>query len=341
MITSLFGYDIVFVTRPGSSAFSNYNVLYPTYFDPNNTATQPTLFDLEIRNNNQQQAYQIKIIASMEWRSTMLVQGSPITPNQQPLIYGQPLIIHNRDVISNYSANFEVGTSWDEILENNPGFKDLVINTGRFPDGLYVFRFYVEELVTRTQLSDIFTISINLRSPNPITLITPGSPIGFGISKVMDNQPYFVWFSNMNKYILRIWELQHSNYSVQQIEGMKPYYEKNDLLATSFSLPPESALQNNKIYAWQIAGQIETPAMTNPTFEKSNVYLFEISGDLPDYQDNQLLIQLLNQFSAEEVAGLDELIKLLEGGFVLKEEDYQKLMKMFSDGKKVKSITVR
>ncbi len=100
-------------------------------------------------------------------------------------------------------------------------------------------------------------------------------------------------------------------------------------------------MENNKIYAWQVLGEIDSPAATNITYEKSNVYLFEVSRDEAQQQDNQLLIQLLNQFSAEEVAGLEELLQLLELGYELKEEDYQRLMEMFSNGKKVKSITVQ
>jgi hypothetical protein len=329
--------------------------MYPTYFDPDNPASQPTLFHLEIKNLTgtsesplPAEDFDIKIIGRMEWRNTVLIPRSEITFREiQLLLAGQSIPIHNRDIITNDNTGmFDVDDEWDDVLNNNPEFKDLVVNSGRFPDGVYVFTFYVEDQTTNEQLSDEFSVSINLRSPNPITLITPGSPLGFGVSKVMDNQPYFVWFSNLNEYTLRIWELQHTNYSVQQIEGMEPYFEvpnsEIDLLnVTSFSLPVEFALENNKIYAWQVLGKIDSPAATNVTYEKSNVYLFEVSRDEAQQQDNQLLIQLLNQFSAEEVAGLEELLQLLELGYELKEEDYQRLMEMFSNGKKVKSITVR
>jgi hypothetical protein len=341
-IFQLFGQDNL-IEITSESGFSSFNVLYPTYFDPTNISSQPDLFAINLRNLTDSDL-QFKLIVSLEWRGRYLVTNNVITPinaNNYPIPPNAVMRVTNRDLITDNSEYFQAEQDWNDILNDNSDFKDLVFDMGRFPDGVYTFTFQAVEQDGSTPISNQETFTINLRSPNPITLITPGSPIGFGVSKVMDNQPYFVWFSNLSQYTLKVWELQHTNYSVQQIEGLTPYFEnEEDLTTTSFSLPVEYALENNRIYAWQVVGLVETPANTNPVYEKSNIYLFEVSNDLSDQSDNQLLIQLINQFSLDDVSGIDELIKLLENGYELTEADYQRLMQLFSDGKKVKSIKI-
>ena len=318
-----------------------FNVFYPTYFDPTNPAGQPDLFSLTLQNTTTEE-YPYQINFSMEWRGDELISNAKafslnnIQPNQTILIDSKSMLSEDEGY-----GSFYIDLSWEEILNSNSEFNDLIVNTGMFPDGVYRFTFQVINKITGDELSNIAYLTFTIRSTSSIQLITPGSPIGLGTSKVMDTHPYFVWFANFQNYTFRIWEVDDATYSSEQIEAMEPLLEESNINSTSYSYPIESNLEFGNIYAWQVLAEIKTPSQTNPTMQKSNVYLFEIARDQSNLNNNQLLIELLKQFSSSDVDGLEELIELLEKGYEMTEDDYHALLDKFSDGNKIKNVTIK
>ncbi|MCD4819270.1 MAG: hypothetical protein K8S23_11325 [Candidatus Cloacimonetes bacterium] len=324
---------------------TTYNILYPTYFDPDNPAGQPTLFDLTIRDINPSHTspYRISVKTSMTWRGNYLIENELATP-EQFLSFTSPIFLHNRDVIADETTtDWYVTAKWDEILDNNTDFKDQVLSLGKFPDGIYIFTFQVCEYNTDTAPGDPISIeypvTINLRSPNPITLITPGSPIGMGALEISDPNPYFVWFSNLHDYTFSIWELDDLSYSIDQIEQMTPYFTEEGISSNGFPFPASKTLKYNTDYAWQITSEIDTPSL-DIQIQKSNIYLFKVVGDESNAFDNSILIKLLESYITDDEEGVKELILSLKAGFKLSDEDFERLLYKFSTYKKIKKVTI-
>lgn len=308
---------------------STYNVLYPANFNPDEPDLQPDLFTITITGVAPSNAV---LFCRMIWEDESA--EITLTPN----IPGQfPTSLNSTEII-NYDPNgFSVEQDFDDFLER---IEDLIIDTGRMPDGSYIFNIGIyeegHEGDIAYQLSEPVTVVVVIRSPISISLITPGNPIGLGVTNISEPYPNFVWFSNLTDYTIKIFELDEMYETIDDIEMLEPYFVEKNIGRTSFFYPPSAPeFVYGRTYAWQVSAKVVSPIMSAESVYKSTMYLFRLSDSSAEEMSLQILINFLNQLDIE---GVDEVIKLLETGYTIdnliwqgKEIPFEDLMEILED----------
>lgn len=317
IISTLIAENVLLEITPSNMV---YNYFYPAYIDPANPEMQPFLFRLRAVNNGNDAVSNYQIQLRLQWRDQMLIDNllvEPKTGSQYEIIPagGEFNISSQQLIVSEESQNFSAidGIDFDDIMDSNQEFQDLILQLGYFPDGDYVFTAQMYE--GNDPLSNPVTFTFSIIAPTAVTLISPGNPIGLGPSVMSDYYPYFVWFSNLNHFEFLLYELQGGEESDEEIENQSELiYENKDIdNVLVFSYPSTApGLQENKLYAWQIKAQVTSPLAESDQAIKSNLYLFSISTDSEVNQNNQMLINFLEQIQIE---GMDQIISLLEQGY--------------------------
>jgi len=284
------------------------NVLYPANFNPDEPSMQPNIFMITLNGAVPDNAV---LHCKMTWEDeSALVTLTPDSPG------AFPSTINSEDIINNSPNGFSVDQTFDDFLDN---IEDLIIDTGRMPDGNYVFELGIYEQGHEGDpgylLSNLVTVVITIRSPISISLITPGNPIGLGVTNISEQYPNFIWFSNLGDYTIKIYELDGVYDTVEEIEMLDPYYVENGINGTSFSYPPSApVLEYNKTYAWQVNATTISPNESSQSVYKSTMYLFRLSDSNSQELGLQILINFLNQLG---ITGVDEVIGLLESGYTI------------------------
>jgi len=283
-----------------------YNVLYPANFNPDEPDLQPDLFTLTISGVIPTNAV---IHCVMSW------EGVFATATLSRKTQGQfPSYLSSSDIInSNDNPNYTIVQTFDDFLDS---IEDLIIDTGRMPDGTYVFEIGVyENGPTGDLISNMVTAILVIRSPISISLITPGNPMGLGVTNISEQYPNFIWYSNLDDYTIKIYELDGMYETMDEIEMLEPHFVETEIGGTSFSYPPRAPeFVYNTTYAWQISAIVESPIVSSESEYKSTMYLFKLSDAAAEELSLQILINFLNQLDIE---GADEIIKLLEAGYTL------------------------
>ena len=299
-----------------------FNIFYPLYLNPDEPEKQPEIFSATLTNDTDETIfYYLKFW--MSWRGNdLLPEGCKITPVNEELAphpsVNSSVTITNRDIITNATGNFDVECEVDDILSNNTEFEDLLLQTGRFPDGEYLFKLQAFDSNTDEELTEAKTVTITVTTPSPISLITPGNPLGMEPSEIFDLYPNFVWYSNLAEYTIKIFELNEQTGNVQtdeDIENLAPYFERQ-VSTTSFTYPTDAPpLEDGNVYAWQVSANIVSPLNPKEEVYKSKVYSFKVSSGEETNPDDLLLINFLRQLNADNS---EEVINLINNGFSVK-----------------------
>ncbi|MDA3813997.1 MAG: hypothetical protein PF570_07070 [Candidatus Cloacimonetes bacterium] len=304
MSLSLFAQYDLSVTQTQNT----YNVLYPANFNPDEPGQQPILFTLNITGVSPSNAV---LYCKMMWRDELAeITLTPNTPGQFPVN------LSSVDIINSSPTGFSTIQTFDDFLDN---IEDLIIDTGRMPDGNYIFEIGLYEEGhagdSAYLLSDLVTAIVVIRSPISISLITPGNPIGLGVTNISEQYPNFIWFSNFEEYTIEIYELDGMYDTIEEIEMLEPHFVETGIVGTSYSYPPNApTFEYNKTYAWQISAKVVSPVAASESEYKSTMYLFKLSDAASEELSLQILINFLNQLDIE---GAEEVISLLEGGYTL------------------------
>ncbi|MBN2461946.1 MAG: hypothetical protein JXB60_10125 [Candidatus Cloacimonetes bacterium] len=299
-----------------------YNYFYPSYIDPGNPESQPLLFWLTVTNTGEEDILDYEVWISFRWGEYELISNARVKPKPgspyETILTGQSFQFTSRDIIvSDESGYFYAieGLDLEDILDYNDEFKDRVLALGYFPDGYYVFTVQIYN-VEGYPLSDPATFAFTIIAPTSITLISPGNPAGMGVSSIPDPYPYFIWFSNMIDYRIRLYELDREISDPEEIELQYEVYFEDDVYNSVVYSYPLAAppLENNRIYGWQVLADVVTPMMTEEEELKSTINLFRISLEGGINQNDQLLMNFLQQLN---VAGIEEILLLLQNGYSL------------------------
>ena len=283
-----------------------YNILYPAYFNPEDSGNQPNLFTVTFSGD----PVDFVIHVTMQWYE----YSAFATLN--PDISGEfPPPLTNQEIINTNPLGFSIQQNFDKFLED---IEDQIVETGRMPDGNYYFEIACyqpgHEDQAGYEVSNKVFVTITIRSPISISLITPGNPIGLGPAPISDSYPNFIWFSNFIEYTIKVFEIDGEYTTPEEIELLDPYFE--DLCTITSYLYPTDApdLMIGRTYAWQVSADVSTPVGEEGSY-KSIIYSFLISTDQEDEMNNQILINFLEQLSIE---GLEELIALINSGYDVK-----------------------
>jgi len=288
-----------------SPSHSTYNVLYPANFNPDDPNLQPDLFRVSVLGVSTLNAV---LYCELTW------ENSHAEATLIPDVPGQfPTNFSSSEIINNSPMGFSIEQNFDDFLDD---IENLILDTGRMPDGNYVFNLRIfENDQNGIPLSNLETVVITIRSPISISLITPGNPIGLGVTNIAEPYPNFIWFSNLDNYTIKIYELDGVYETVEDIELLDPLYVETEISGTSFIYPPSAPeFEYNTSYAWQVSATVTNPIVSAESIYKSTMYLFKLSNTGAEELDMQILRNFLTQLNVE---GIDEVIRLLEAGYVI------------------------
>ncbi|MDN5354957.1 MAG: hypothetical protein PWQ09_1713 [Candidatus Cloacimonadota bacterium] len=314
LFSDFYPYKLDFAMQPPFSNNATFNIFQPSFFedyDPQSASTQPILFTVSIQNvATEFQDYEI--LFNMRWRD--LYADAILTPTTQEPVPGQIIRLTNRDILTDSnSASYEIDKNFDDVLKE---MEDIIQETGHMPDGSYFFSIQAFEPghlgEEERALSNIETLTINVNSPTPISLITPGNSLDMGPAKIQDTQPSFVWVSNLSQYRLKIYETELTATNEAEIVATEPYFEESNITGTSY-LYPDSApkLQPGYTYAWQVEAPLSTLGSNAETL-KSELYVFTIASN---YDLTPQAMQLYNFIEQLDIANKDQVLQLLQRGY--------------------------
>lgn len=299
-----------------------YNYFYPAYLDPADPASQPFLFMLTATNTGAEDIADYEVHVAFKWRGNPLIEAAIIKPqvNTEYEVFesGETFQLTNRDIVISGSTgsfyNVE-GLEFDDILDANAEFKDLVLNLGYFPDGDYLFEVKLLD-DTGLQISNTATFTFTIIAPTAISLISPGNPFGLEPASLSDPYPYFLWFSNLSEFTLNLYEVDDLVDDPEEIPLQSdPIFSRGISGATVLSYPTSAyPLQYNTLYAWQVSAVVSSPITGAQSNLKSNFFIFKILPETMGDQADQSVINFLEQLDIEE---LQELLQLFEAGYSL------------------------
>ena len=270
-----------------------YNVLRISSFDVKNANNQPVFFTVRTRNITTEDLTDIWLHFSMTWNNQNLIDpNTRARYKNSQLLPGESITFTNRDVFTESNSFFFDGPipriTVSEIIDNLTELRDVILNTGLFPDGSYTITTQFKNESGTIEHSPKRTLTFTVRNPGGIFLIRPGSVPGSAITTVTSTPVTFLWSSNLtgsqvgNRFTLLIKE-----------------FDDPDLLTPSFietsgnTIVNFSNIQNtyysefinfkeNRYYAWQISTDLFDPAagsFSAPSEIKSPYYVFRYSTE--------------------------------------------------------------
>ena len=289
-----------------------YNEFYPAQFNPNEPLSQPVFFTLMITGNIEEVA---SIKFEMSWNDYDAVAN--ITPENGGTF---PTTLNNQDFINSSPTNLNIDDpdAFDPVIN---AIEDYILETGRIPDGTYLFTFtaYNSDETYSSQAS----MNLIIQAPIAIGLITPGGPIGLPPIDITYQNPDFIWYSNLTDYIFSIFdisELPVDQRTADNIEVLSPLFEI-DTQTTFLSYPPEAAaLEFDNTYAWRVTAPISIPMGSGTELYKSAFYVFKVVTDGGMDPGEIILNNFLNNITGPQAAAI---LELLNNGYELQEIMWQ------------------
>ncbi|RLC46539.1 MAG: hypothetical protein DRI23_12265 [Candidatus Cloacimonadota bacterium] len=291
-----------------------YNEFYPAQFNPDEPLSQPIFFTLTISGVVED----VKTVRfEMNWNDNYALANITTEGEDVPF----PAMLTNQDFINSDPIGLDIDNAdaFDDILD---AIEDYILETGRIPDGTYLFTFTALDEDGNALSSD--QMQLIIQAPIAIGLITPGGPIGLPPVDITFQTPDFIWYSNLSDYTFSIFdisELDEDQRTPDNIEVLQPYYEQTNVFGTSLAYPPEApALEVDKIYAWRVAASISIPIGSGTEPYKSGFYVFRIVTEGGVDPGEVILGNFLNNVSGEQAAAI---LELLNNGYELQEIEWQ------------------
>jgi hypothetical protein len=317
LLLPLFSQSINIVIAPSRVI---YNYFYSSYLDPSNPGGQPQLFMLTATNTGQENISDYEIHLSFFWREYELIDDAVVVPKSgtpyEVIEPGEILNLSNRDILISGDAssftNIE-GLEFDDILDASDEFKDLVLDLGYFPDGDYIFEIILRD-DSGEAISNPATFTFTIISPTAVSLISPGSPFGLEPAFILDLHPYFLWFSNLSDFTLKLYEVDEMCDNPDDIPLQSDPVFEVDLTGTTVLSYPTSAypLQYNTLYAWQVCALISSPFTGQENTLESSFFIFNIADEEGGSEEDQSIINFLQQINIVE---LEEILQFFEEGY--------------------------
>lgn len=310
-----------------------YNYVSYNDLNWNSPGEQITLFALNVTQNQPPYQGEVpEIRFSIEWNNIKVYDAY------------KPQDINGLTALS--SSDFFNADQYNHLDPLLDELKSIVIDTGKFPDGNYILQFVVAEAGADEQngpldddhaLSNIATFTLTIKSPNPITLVSPGNPLGSSPVTINNENPYFVWVSNVTGYTFKIWEENNSAVTEDQLETIAPYY-KADRNMSNFEYPASApALKYGKSYAWQVVSN-DVRSLGGETIElKSRIYHFKLSNTETADNSFNILEKYIKDFRP---IGGEEFLKLIHEGYEIDQTAVDKIIDEISKGKKIVELTI-
>ncbi len=314
IVSVVFADDVLQITLRDDT----YNLFYASYIDPDNPASQPILFSGSVTNPSSVTVLNYYLKVGMTWNGNMLIDIEDADSRiiaVDPLNPGGIKQFDSRDILSNIPTNGFTGSlTMDGVLDNNPDFEDAILNTGRFPDGIYIVTVQAFDDATDNAISEPITLSIQIINPVNIRLLFPGMAAGSTIISYPTQQPTFMWISNLTDYTLKIFEIDDiTSVSAEDIENNTPYAEITNIPSTAYAYPASAPmLEIGKIYGWQVTAPLVSPAGSS-NISKSPVFIFRVENPNADPIQMEILYSFIRNLQG--VDGMEGFVDLLNQGY--------------------------
>jgi hypothetical protein len=308
-------YDVTISFNPNEQF---YNVLRVASFDTQAPQNQPTFFRVSAVVNNP--VSQPDLHYSLKMDSVYLIDPGTRARFKGDLSAGtHPNFFTNRDVFAEGGSDlFEAidPISVSQILDNVPHLRDVILNTGLFPDGRYIFTAQFFNRNTSDPVSNEAEFRFTVRNPGGIFLISPGVALGGRIPQVSSMPLNFIWSSNLargtdNPFLLTVKEFDD------------PYLLSSDFIETEGQVVAEEIIEGSnffseylplkegRYYAWQVTSFLHDPTVSTPPVIKSPFYVFQYSTDA-EY-DNKAAIEAIRLYLLS--LNIQWITELLNQGF--------------------------
>jgi len=295
-----------------------YDIFYASSFDPDNPGAQPLVFIFQITNNDTiPRGCKLSLSFSSNQYPDMLTQDEgtiknyiqlgSTTDDSLRLAAGQSITISNRDVIN---SDVHIEGSWDDILDKNEDFKNLVLDTGSLPADTYYFTLIAfnpnSPFPTEDNIYSELLASVDVVNPSGVTPISPGEPFTNAPPEIVGNLPIFSWFANISQFNLEIFEVE-SGEVPDDIVNKDPYFAQEQIVSNIFPYPdyaPE--LVSNQTYAWRVIGIVQTTQ--GQVLVESVLWCFVISSNQvpdPEIQNITYFVENLENLGILDLGNLN------------------------------------
>ena len=298
--------DITLNISP-SSVYYNYFPI--TNLDPENLY-MPFFFSGSISNNTDTELdYNLRL--KLTWQEDGDLIPNLLAEANNPLQPGETITITSKDILNDTAPKFSV--DWDLNDYLNDEFEDQILELGALPDGNYIFELTALSADSGQEISDPTYFELEIRSPSPIQLIYPGSQNNIN-NQIFTQHPEFIWASNLNKYVLSIYELDEETDTAADIDNLPKFFTDTiENGVTSYTYPDNAPeLEPGTLYAWRITSGLMTVVDSKDDIIESPIFLFEIIDEERHNVETQIISSMLN-ISNNDIRS--ELNNLLNNGY--------------------------
>ncbi|MCB5231148.1 MAG: hypothetical protein WCX83_04245 [Candidatus Cloacimonas sp.] len=284
------------------SGQQHYNVLRISSFDTNVPENQPEFFRLTIRNNENVELNDVYLRFKFLLNDDLLVDSrSRYKPGLQA---GETLILTNRDIFVDADSPLfsrpEPKISPADIMDKIPKVRDVVFDTGLFPDGKYTFTVQFEER-DHKPLSPEASHTFRIKNPSGIFLVRPGNQLGGKIPTVSDTPLTFIWSSNLAgasdtkfRFVLKEFDdpymvtpgfVETGGMVLADVDGISDTYYSGYI-----------PFKDGRYYAWQVSANLIDPAGRDATAilkSNYNIFTFKTQDEMTDTVDNEAYMDFL------------------------------------------------
>ena len=193
---------------------------------------------------------------------------------------------------------------------------DALLQTGRLPDGIYVFRIevFIKDESGGSNLLEERHLFV--RNRTTLDLISPGARQN--CSSLFTNLPQFKWTSEADEFQLTVCEELPTNSGPDDIMRNPPRLNvrvkrmEDFFDAPTFQYPPNALpLQEGKTYYWQVIAVIKHNVLSTTPEEielQSPIWCFQVKA-LGDQSNSILFQQLLALLRSLGLNGFEELFR--------------------------------
>jgi hypothetical protein len=313
-------------------------VVFISDFNPFSTGRQPDLMGITLQSGSvgSQNVVLELSIHMLEPQSVMVFRG-----RTGPFVLDQAVrSLTNRDMATPGRdvsiIDFELGRRAEEI-------GDRMLETGRFPAGLYSF-----DLEVRTPqgiVLDRGELLRELTNPTRVELVAPGVPFGDPPPTVTSPSPRFLWgtdgdqFLGGAEYRIRVVPVYDDASPEAAMQGFAAW---ESLVTGPTALYPGSSealrLASGTLYAWQVTRRVRTSAGVEDL--ESPIYWFRMAGRSSTAAGGgaqAVLLRQLRQLAdrtgvGEDLGDFEPAGTFVLDGRAISAEDAQRLLQAVLDG---------
>jgi len=258
------------------------NVLYFSNFDLLNQGTAKYVFDVIIRNIDQDWE-NTKIILEVELEGLIVARAESdlftlLAPVSGNFYRASNVELINAQTFPGSGMLIEFNTTTLDPPDNK--FEDELFNSGKARRGKYTLRGKIvnSSWIPSTVQAEIFFIVTN---PANVQLSGPGNRVGQGLPmEIMTEFPVFVFFYDGSEYIFNIYEKLSFHTSIEDVINSKnPIFKSEPLSAPILNYAGEDAiggqsLQVGSTYYWFVDVLVYTTAGVEKF--RSEVFQFKV-----------------------------------------------------------------